>query len=163
MKALRIMLVGLIVSLPFTAVAAISPLKFDNPAQEKRFQNLIAELRCLVCQNQSLADSNAELAQDLRREVYTMIKRGDTDKEITEFLVARYSDFVLYRPPFQASTLVLWVGPFVLLFIAAVVLWVNIRRQIKTESAQLSDQDHQRAKALLDVQGSSTGESSKES
>lgn len=163
MKALKLMLISLILVLPLMASAAISPLEFDNPDQEKRFKNLIAELRCLVCQNQSLADSNAELAQDLRREVYTMIKRGDSNKEITEFLVARYSDFVLYRPPFKASTLLLWLGPFLLLLIAAAVLWINVRRQGRVESASISDQDHKRAQALLESENQSSGGPPKES
>ncbi len=86
-----------------------------NPAVEARMTALAEELRCLVCQNQSLADSHSELAGDLRREIREMISTGKTDAEIRDFMVARYGEFVLYRPPFEATTLLLWVGPFLLL------------------------------------------------
>ncbi len=90
-----------------------------DPITEKRLQKLSEELRCLVCQNQNIADSNAELAQDLRREVRGMIKAGKSDKEIIDFMVTRYGDFVLYRPPVQGNTLLLWGGPLVLLISAS--------------------------------------------
>ncbi len=98
-------------------VHAIDPLPFRNEAEEQRFQNLVRELRCLVCQNQNLADSDAGLAKDLRQQVFEMIQDGKTDDEIKQFLSERYGDFVLYRPPFKATTLVLWVGPIVILIL----------------------------------------------
>lgn len=131
------------------AWAAIESYQFDNPADEERYKDLIAELRCLVCQNQNLADSNAELAQDLRRETYEMIKRGDTDEQITTFMVNRYGDFVLYKPPFKASTAFLWVGPFLILAGGLIVLMLVIRKR-RTTTADVETGERDRARALLD-------------
>src|SRR5690349_24173939 len=102
---------------------AIDPLPFKDHAQELRFQALTKQLRCLVCQNESLADSNAPLAADLRREVRALAVSGKNDAQIKEFLVARYGDFVLYDPPVKRVTWLLWFGPFVLLAIGAVIWW----------------------------------------
>jgi cytochrome c-type biogenesis protein CcmH len=99
-----------------------------TPEQRARYQHLAEELRCLVCQNQTLADSNAELAGDLRRQVETMIVAGRSDDEIKGFLVDRYGDFVLYRPPVQGNTWLLWVGPFALLIVGALAWWRIQRR-----------------------------------
>lgn len=96
---------------------AIDPLPFANDAEEQRFQHLASELRCLVCQNQNIADSDAGLAKDLRKEVFEMMRAGQSDDEIKRFLTDRYGDFVLYRPPFKSTTLVLWIGPIVILVI----------------------------------------------
>ncbi|HWT16800.1 MAG TPA: cytochrome c-type biogenesis protein [Patescibacteria group bacterium] len=96
---------------------AIDPLPFANEAEEQRFQALARELRCLVCQNQNIADSDAGLAKDLRNEVFAMIRAGKSDDEIKQFLTERYGDFVLYRPPFKGTTLVLWVGPILILIV----------------------------------------------
>ena len=101
----------------------------EDPAAEARLKHLAVELRCLVCQNQTLADSNAPLAEDLRREVREMIAKNMSDKEIIEFLTSRYGDFVLYRPPVKATTALLWVGPFVLLTIGATALVITLRRR----------------------------------
>ena len=101
-----------------TALAqAIDPLPFANEAEEQRFQALARELRCLVCQNQNIADSDAGLAKDLRNEVFEMMRAGKSDEEIKQFLVERYGDFVLYDPPFKATTLVLWIGPILILIV----------------------------------------------
>ena len=96
---------------------AIDPLPFANDAEEQRFQHLASELRCLVCQNQNIADSDAGLAKDLRKEVFEMMRAGQSDDEIKRFLTDRYGYFVLYRPPFKSTTLVLWIGPIVILVI----------------------------------------------
>jgi cytochrome c-type biogenesis protein CcmH len=127
-----------------------APLAAD-PVAEKRLQKLSEELRCLVCQNQNIADSNAELAQDLRREIRGMIKEGKSDKEIVDFMVARYGDFVLYRPPFKAVTVVLWAGPLLLMLIGVVALgrYLRQRNQRVTDDAPLSDEEARRAEALL--------------
>ncbi|MGD2083564.1 MAG: cytochrome c-type biogenesis protein CcmH, partial [Chromatiales bacterium] len=110
------------------ALAAIGEIyDFDTPAQEERYTRLIGELRCLVCQNQNLAASNAELAQDLRRKTYDMVMAGKSNEEIVSYMVQRYGDFVLYRPPFKATTAMLWVGPFVILAGGVVVLLTIIR------------------------------------
>lgn len=112
----------------FTNAPAIdTPMEFDDPATELRFKNLTEELRCLVCQNQSLADSHADLAQDLRNEVYKMVIAGDSDKEIIDYMVSRYGDFVLYRPPVKNTTYFLWFGPFIILFIAIIIIARVIR------------------------------------
>ncbi len=113
-----------------TAVAA-PPLKFDNQAQELRFNALVAELRCLVCQNQNLADSDAELAQDLRRVILEQMQAGQSDRQIKQFLVERYGEFILYRPPLEQSTLVLWLGPVVLLLLGAIAVGMNIRKRAR--------------------------------
>ena len=121
----------LMLSMP-TAFAADLPVNFAEPEQKARYLELIEEIRCLVCQNQSLSDSNAELAQDLRNEIIEMIEQNKTNDEIMQFLVERYGDFVLYRPPLKQSTWLLWLGPFVILIIAIIMAIVIIRKQATT-------------------------------
>jgi cytochrome c-type biogenesis protein CcmH len=123
-----------------------------DPVAEKRLLGLSEELRCLVCQNQNIADSNAELAQDLRREIRGMIKDGKSDKEIIDFMVTRYGDFVLYRPPVQGNTLLLWGGPIALLILGVVALVRYQRRRavrVAAEDKPLSADEASRADALL--------------
>ncbi len=122
----------------------------EDPVLEARLLAISEELRCLVCQNESLAGSRADLANDLRREIRGMLKDGKSDKEILDFMVARYGDFVRYRPPVKPTTWLLWAGPFVLLAIAVGVL-VRFLRRRRGESAPtpLSDEDRRRAEALL--------------
>ena len=105
------------------------PLVFTDLEQEMRFAQLTLELRCLVCQNQNLADSDAPLAQDLRKEIYDMLQAGKSDEEIKTFMVERYGDFVLYRPPVQGNTVALWVMPGVILLIGAIGVTIAIRRR----------------------------------
>jgi cytochrome c-type biogenesis protein CcmH len=105
------------------------PMVFESQLQEDRFKQLTQELRCLVCQNQNLADSDAQLAHDLRAEVHEMLIAGNSDDEIKQFMVERYGDFVLYRPPVQQNTYLLWLAPMVLLFIGALILRVNIKKR----------------------------------
>ena len=107
------------------AQAAIEAYEFDSPQMEADYNQLIDELRCLVCQNQNLAGSDAELARDLRRETYDMLREGKSPDQVVDFMVERYGDFVLYRPQFKSSTYLLWVGPFLLLL---GVLFVLVRR-----------------------------------
>ena len=121
-------LIYLAPSLFSPAPASIEVLEFDSPEMEIEYHKLIGELRCLVCQNQNLAESDAELARDLRRETYTMLRNGKQRPEIVEFMVARYGDFVLYRPPFRSSTWLLWLGPFVLLVIVFGSVLFRLRR-----------------------------------
>lgn len=122
----------------------------DDPAAEARLKHLAVELRCLVCQNQTLADSNAPLAEDLRREVREMIAKNMSDQEIIEFLVARYGDFVLYRPPLKATTTLLWVGPFALMAIGATALVITLRRRARTMvEIPVTDEEHRRVEQLL--------------
>ncbi len=122
-----------------------------DPVAEKRLQALAAELRCLVCQNQTIADSNAELAIDLRREVRSMIQAGQSDAQIIDFMVNRYGDFVLYRPPVKGLTLLLWGGPITLLLLGVFGLIRHLRQRNQTLSAQspLSAEALNRADALL--------------
>jgi len=121
-----------------------------DPAVEARLRVLGDELRCLVCQNQTLADSSAPLAQDLRNEIRQMISQGRSDDEIRDYLVQRYGDFVLYRPPWKATTLALWLGPFLLLGLGAVVFARIVRGRRKPPGeAQASPADRERVEALL--------------
>ncbi|MEI8264594.1 MAG: cytochrome c-type biogenesis protein [Betaproteobacteria bacterium] len=114
-----------------TAVPGLALPASPDPVLEARVMKLSAELRCLVCQNQTIADSNAGLAVDLRNQVREMLKRGDTPQQITDYMTARYGDFVLYRPPVKSSTAVLWYGPAALLVLAVVVLLFIVRRRSK--------------------------------
>lgn len=109
--------------------AVQEPLVFASQQQQERFNKLTEELRCLVCQNQNLADSDAPLAHDLRREVHEMVLAGRTNEQIKQFLVTRYGDFVLYRPPVQKNTYLLWLGPLVLLLIGALILRSSISKR----------------------------------
>ena len=131
------------------AGVTLEAFKFDSKAEEQHFKDLIEELRCLVCQNQSLLDSDAELAHDLRAEVYDMIQAGKSDEEIVTFLVDRYGDFVLYNPPVKPSTWLIWFGPFVLLLIAAFVLLRAVRRQKNIPAAEITPEERARLDAIL--------------
>jgi cytochrome c-type biogenesis protein CcmH len=122
-----------------------------NVAVEARVQQLSEELRCLVCQNQTLADSHADLALDLKREIREMVSQGMSDKAILDYLVSRYGDFVLYRPPFNVTTLLLWVGPFLLLFIGALMLFITLRKRATLTEEQLSSDELRKVNELLDV------------
>ena len=122
----------------------------EDPAVEQRLTAIAEELRCLVCQNESLAGSRADLAMDLRREVRDLIKAGKTDAEVKDFLVSRYGDFVLYRPQVKPATYALWAGPFVLLLVGIGVLVNYLRRRGRQiTEAPLSEADKKRAEALL--------------
>jgi cytochrome c-type biogenesis protein CcmH len=140
----------IILLIPSLAAAEEARPLADNPQVEARLKTLAVELRCLVCQNQTLADSHAPLAEDLRREVREMIAKGMSDKEIIDFLVQRYGDFVLYRPPWKASTTLLWLGPFLLLIAGATGLVFALRRrQKKLADVTLTEEEHNRVAQLL--------------
>jgi len=121
----------------------------EDPALEKRVHDLSSELRCLVCQNQTLADSSAPLAVDLRNQVREQLKSGKSERDVIDFLVARYGDFVLYRPPLQANTVLLWAGPFLLLVAGLALLVWRLRRR-RVPEAELSEADRARAARLLE-------------
>ena len=121
--------------LAFSALAQ-EPLVFDDPEQEARYKQLTAELRCVVCQNQNLADSDAPLAQDLRKEIYEMMQTGQSNEQIKTFLVDRYGDFVLYRPVMEGNTLALWLIPGVLLGIGAIAVFFTVRNRKQKLAAQ---------------------------
>jgi cytochrome c-type biogenesis protein CcmH len=120
---------------------AIDPLPFKDRAEEVRFQNLTRELRCLVCQNQNLADSEAELAGELRRQVFDMMQSGKSDAEIKQYLVARYNDFVLYDPPVKPGTWLLWFAPGVLVLIGAIVIVNILRKRTRQPVAVVSSEE----------------------
>ncbi|MDQ3564550.1 MAG: cytochrome c-type biogenesis protein CcmH [Pseudomonadota bacterium] len=132
------------------AAAAADPavFEFSDPALAQRFQEITGELRCLVCQNQSLADSHAELAGDLRREIFAMMQAGQTDREILDFMVRRYGEFVLYRPPVTLKTLALWFGPAVILCVG---IWFLVRtvRHRRRQSLTLAPAERERVARLL--------------
>lgn len=151
---------GLIVAIAFASLLNLQPARASevneaalaaDPVAEKRLQDLSTELRCLVCQNQTIADSNAELAQDLRREIRSMIKDGKSDKEIIDFMVVRYGDFVLYRPPVKGITLLLWGGPITLMLLGLFALQRYLRRRAArlADDSPLSADEASRADALL--------------
>jgi cytochrome c-type biogenesis protein CcmH len=135
--------------LAFNTQAKVEVLEFDSPEHEARYNKLIAELRCLVCQNQNLADSNAELAVDLRRKTYEMVSKDKTEKEIASFMVQRYGDFVLYRPPLNSNTLLLWTGPFIILLIGVSLLIRTIRRRRAEQGVNVDDATLKAAANLL--------------
>jgi cytochrome c-type biogenesis protein CcmH len=128
-RFLRAVLLGLALVLGGQVLAIDTEAAFDDPALQHRYESINRELRCLVCQNQTIADSNATLAQDLRREVREMIAAGKTDEEIRDFMIERYGDFVLYRPRMTAQNFLLWSAPLLLLAIAAMVLIRVVRRR----------------------------------
>ena len=133
----------LFVLLSGAGMAAIEAVQFKDAVSENRYRNLIAELRCLVCQNQNLADSDADLAKDLRRKTAEMIKAGKTDAEILQYMQTRYGDFVLYRPPFSGTNALLWLGPFVLLLIAGFVVFRMIQRREQSSLATSAGPDEE--------------------
>jgi len=122
----------------------------DDPVIEQRLISISEEMRCLVCQNESLAGSRSELANDLRREIRTLIKEGKSDDQIRSFMVERYGDFVLYRPPVKPITWLLWIGPFIILLIGIAGLLTYLRRRNNAvTNIALSDDDNKRIDALL--------------
>lgn len=134
-----------------SVLAKDAVLLAEDPVVEQRLIAISEELRCLVCQNESLAGSRADLAMDLRRELRNLIKQGKTDAEIREFMVSRYGDFVLYRPPVKPTTWLLWLGPFGLMVAGLVALFVYLRRRNSEVAATtgLTEEQSKRAEALL--------------
>jgi cytochrome c-type biogenesis protein CcmH len=128
----RITLIIAVLLVGIHAAFAIDPLPFKDRAEEVRFQKLARQLRCLVCQNQDLADSEADLAKDLRRQVFDLMQSGKTDAEIKQYLVSRYNIFVLYDPPLQAGTWLLWFGPFAMLGLGAFIVVRILRKRTRT-------------------------------
>lgn len=126
---------ALSLALGSVALAAVDPLPFKDRAEELRFQNLTKQLRCLVCQNESLNDSSAPLAADLRRDVFEQMRSGKSDAEIKQWLTARYSDFVLYDPPLRGATWLLWFGPALILLVGGGALFATIRRRDAAQRA----------------------------
>ncbi len=143
-------LIALLLSV--SAAAVIETYQFDTPEQEARYHQLAAELRCPKCQNQNIADSNAPIAQDLREQLHRQLQRGASDDEIKDFMVARYGEFVLYRPRFGGDTLLLWLAPAVLLLLALIVLWrvvISQRNADNRADSGLSEEEQARLDALV--------------
>lgn len=142
----------LIASLVFMspAMAKVETHDFASEQIEKDYNQLVAELRCLVCQNQNLADSNAELAQDMRAKVYKMLNEGSSKDDIVDYMVVRYGDFVMYRPPVKSSTFLLWFGPLIFFIVAAMVVVSYIRNQRGNREPVVDQQQQKKAHSLLD-------------
>lgn len=128
-------------SMPLPAVVEYHP--FDDPAKEQAYQSLISELRCLVCQNQTIADSNADLAKDLRQQVYDMLQQGKTEQDVVDFMTQRYGDFVMYKPAFKLKTALLWLGP-VLFLLAGIIAVVTVAKTKQRSAQPILDQLQQR-------------------
>lgn len=143
-QALRLAVVVLLLAAP----PVHAEQDFD-PAIEARLRALAQELRCVQCQSETLADSAAPLAVDMRREIRRLMRAGESDEEIKQFLVARYGEFVLFRPPVKVTTLPLWLGPFVLLLLGALVLFGIVRRRQRQAEAPLDEAANRRAESLL--------------
>lgn len=134
------------------ALAAIDVYTFDSDAQEQTFRELTKELRCPKCQNQDIADSNAGLAKDLRDKTYQMVREGKDKQEVVDYMVARYGNFILYNPPLMASTLILWLGPLLVIVIGVVMAVVRSRRRPAAATpadSALSAEEQRRLAALL--------------
>ncbi len=140
----------IVVTFSLSSVAApVETFKFDSPETEKVFHKLSEELRCLVCQNQNIAESNADLAKDLRLEIYNMLSDGKSEDEIVDFMVQRYGDYVLYRPPFKPMTWLLWFGPAIVFAFGLVFVVRYMKSQAsKKQVESLSDEDLKRIKNL---------------
>jgi cytochrome c-type biogenesis protein CcmH len=154
-----LMAILLAFSLPVLADSPASPAasapkealpNAEDPVIEQRLVNLAEDLRCLVCQNESLAGSHAELAEDLRREIRGQMKAGKNDKEVIEYLTTRYGDFVLYRPPFKPVTYLLWLGPLLFLAIGAAAWYATLRRRRAAQSIPVDEKKLAAAAQLLD-------------
>lgn len=149
MKRLRQCALWLLLMAPIMAGAGLEAFDFGGAVTEARYTQLIAELRCLVCQNQTLADSDADLAHDLRREVYDLMQAGRSDAQIVEFLVQRYGDFVLYSPPLRPATYMLWYGPVLLLLCGAWLLRRTLRQRQQLNAAEVTVAERTRLQQLL--------------
>jgi cytochrome c-type biogenesis protein CcmH len=148
MKKIFLPLLILLTFASLPSQAAIDAYQFDDPEKEALYKKLVKELRCTVCQNQDIGDSNAGLAQDLRRKTYEMISAGKDEDYILDYMSQRYGDFVLYRPRLQKNTLLLWIGPFIILIAAVFFLLKFIRRS--EDEVPLSESDRAQAEQLLE-------------
>ena len=147
---LKLFFIAVLVCWGLIAQAKVAPNISADPALEARMMVIAEELRCLVCQNETIAASSADLAVDLKNQIRIKLNEGQSQKQILDFMVQRYGDFVLYRPPLKTTTALLWVGPFVLLAIAALMLVLNVRRRRRAaQPAALSNADAAKARALL--------------
>ena len=147
---MKLLFTALLLCISLASYAKVAPNTSADPALEARMMVIAEELRCLVCQNETIAASHADLAVDLKNQIRIKLNEGQSQKQILDFMVQRYGDFVLYRPPLKTSTVLLWVGPFALLGIAVMMLVLNVRRRrLAAQPMALSDADAAKARALL--------------
>lgn len=161
-----LLIAGALLMCSLTSSAVVDIVEFDTESQRHRYMQLSEELRCPKCQNQNLAGSDSQIAGDLRRELHRLLLEGKTDREIKDYMVARYGNFVLYKPPLQNSTLVLWGLPIFLLLVGAgAVFFITKQRRLAMAdaTASLSDDDHSRLEAMLAAQGEDTETSGSQS
>ncbi|MBD9356418.1 cytochrome c-type biogenesis protein [Methylomonas albis] len=147
MKLLYALVLSLLV---YQARADIEYRDFKQPEQEQAYQTLISELRCLVCQNQTIADSNADLAKDLRRQVYEMLQQGKSRQDIVDFMTDRYGDFVMYKPALKLKTMLLWLGPVLFLVIGLATVWVLRSKTSTSEDQSLTKEQQAKLKSILE-------------
>ncbi|QSB03086.1 cytochrome c-type biogenesis protein CcmH [Methylomonas sp. EFPC1] len=147
MKTLHALILSLFV---FQAQAEIEYRDFKQPEQEQAYQTLISELRCLVCQNQTIADSNADLAKDLRRQVYEMLQQGKSRQDIVDFMTDRYGDFVMYKPALKLKTMLLWLGPVLFLVIGLATVWVLRSKTSTSEDQSLTKEQQAKLNSILE-------------
>lgn len=151
-RLLRVLCAAALAFLALASTAKEAAPEAADPALEARMTRITSELRCLVCQNQTIADSNAELAADLRRETRELLKQGKSDAEVVDYMTARYGDFVLYRPPLRATTILLWFGPATMLVVGAGVLFTVVRRRSRMAAEAFEpDEDELAEGALADL------------
>jgi len=150
---LRIVVILVLCCHLLPAIAGLDAFDFNGNVSEQRYRSLVSQLRCLVCQNQSLENSDADLAHDLRVEVYEKMQQGMNDDQVVKYLVARYGDFVLYNPPLKPSTYLIWIGPFVLLALGLIVLINNIRKRGQQTDTNFSKDEQARINTLLTGSG----------
>ncbi|MEP7302533.1 MAG: cytochrome c-type biogenesis protein [Caldimonas sp.] len=155
MKAYRVLLGGCLLAASLSLLAREAIPEAADPALEARMVRITSELRCLVCQNQTIADSNASLAVDLRREARALLSQGKSDAEVIQFMTARYGDFVLYRPPLKATTFMLWFGPALMLAVGATVLVVVLSRRRHMSADAFDDDDDDAVDLAPDVDSAS--------
>lgn len=147
---MKLFFTALLLCIGLTGHAKVAPNTSADPVLEARMMVIAEELRCLVCQNETIAASHADLAVDLKNQIRIKLTEGQSQKQILDFMVQRYGDFVLYRPPLKTSTVLLWAGPFALLAIAVMILVLNVRRRrLAALPVVLSDADAAKARALL--------------
>lgn len=149
---MKFFLVAFTLCLSFALQAKVAPNTSADPVLEAKMMLIAEELRCLVCQNETIAASNAELAVDLKNQIRIKLNQGQSQQQILDFMVQRYGDFVLYRPPLKTTTVLLWLGPFTLLATAVLMMVRNVRRRRRSvQPSALSDADTAKANALLAV------------
>lgn len=147
----KALVMTLLLMLAGAAVGREAAPAADDPRLEARVMALAAELRCPVCQNQTIAESDADLAKDLRGQIREQLQRGQSESEVVAYMTARYGDFVLWRPPFKATTLLLWLGPLLLVAMALIGLFYRLAREREGGEVELSEAEHARAALLLDA------------